>query len=643
MQFKNPELLYALFLLLIPIIVHLFQLRKFKKEAFTNVAFLKQVQLQTRKSAVIKKWLILVIRMALLAAIIIAFAQPFTSKNTTVNTTRETVIFLDNSFSMQSKGAKGELLKRAIQDLISTVPENEKLSLITNNDAFRNTTLNSINNAVLAIDYATTPLDYEAAFLKSKKYFSDAENTIKNLVFISDFQNKGKPLSVPTDSTITTHLVHLKPVNTNNIVVDSLAITKQTPTYLELTVYLKNNGETVTNLPVSFFNNEALLAKTAVSFKNETTTVFTIPNNTVINGKVAITDTNLQFDNSLFFNINLPQPINVLSINEEANDSFLKRIYTKDEFNYIASTINDLNYSSISSQNLIILNELSQIPSALSTAIQSFTNNGGVLIIIPNETIDLKSYNSFLVNNNLNTFTAAVSSEKRLTTINYSHPIYSNGVFENEVNNFQYPKVNSYYKQALQSASKVLQLEDGSSFLSEQNNRYVFTAALNTNNSTFQSINLIVPTFYNIARRSLKRPNLYFTIGRENTFDVSTTLQQDRILTLENANDNIIPRQHYFNNKVSITTSETPARSGIYTIKNKEETLNSVSYNYSRDESLLNYHDLSTLEGVVIANDVSTVFNTIKNDYKVNALWKWFVIFAIILLIIELLILKYFK
>ncbi|MBQ0768292.1 MAG: hypothetical protein KBT58_03310, partial [Bizionia sp.] len=313
------------------------------------------------------------------------------------------------------------------------------------------------------------------------------------------------------------------------------------------------------------------------------------------------------------------------------------------EFNYASSTINDLNYSLISSQNLIILNELSQIPSALSTAIKSFTDNGGGLIVIPSETIDLESYNIFLTNNNLNPFTTAISSEKRLTNINYSHPIYSNGVFENEVSNFQYPKVNSYYKQSLQSASKVLQFEDGATFLSEQNNRYIFTAALNTNNSTFQSINLIVPTFYNIAKRSLKHPDLYFTIGLENTFDVTTTLQQDRILTLENANDNIIPQQHYFNNKVSITTNETPARSGIYNIKNKAEILNSVSYNYSRDESLLNYHDLSTLEGVVVSNDVSTVFNTIKNDYKVNALWKWFVIFAIILLIIELLILKYFK
>ena len=74
MQFKNPELLYALFLLLIPVLIHLFQLRKFQKESFTNVAFLKKVTLQTRKSSQIKKWLVLCLRMLLLAAIIFAFA-----------------------------------------------------------------------------------------------------------------------------------------------------------------------------------------------------------------------------------------------------------------------------------------------------------------------------------------------------------------------------------------------------------------------------------------------------------------------------------------------------------------------------------------------------------------------------------------
>ncbi|MCB0434262.1 MAG: BatA domain-containing protein, partial [Mangrovimonas sp.] len=77
MQFKHPELLYALFLLLIPIIVHLFQLRKFKKEAFTNVAFLKQVSIQTRKSSQLKKWLTLALRLLALGALIFAFAQPY--------------------------------------------------------------------------------------------------------------------------------------------------------------------------------------------------------------------------------------------------------------------------------------------------------------------------------------------------------------------------------------------------------------------------------------------------------------------------------------------------------------------------------------------------------------------------------------
>lgn len=109
MQFKHPELLYALFLLVIPIIVHLFQLRKFKKVPFTNVAFLKAATLKTRKSAQIKKWLILCTRMLVLAALVFAFAQPFTSKTDVLNTKKETVIYLDNSFSMQAKGNNGEL------------------------------------------------------------------------------------------------------------------------------------------------------------------------------------------------------------------------------------------------------------------------------------------------------------------------------------------------------------------------------------------------------------------------------------------------------------------------------------------------------------------------------------------------------
>ena len=645
MQFKHPELLYALFLLLIPIIVHLFQLRKFQKEAFTNVAFLKEVTLQTRKSSQIKKWLTLLTRLGIIAAIVLAFAQPYFSNNKTFNTKNETVIYLDNSFSMQAKGENGELLKRAVQDIIGNIPEDENFTLVTNDDVFRNTTTTAIQNDLLNIKYAGNQLNYDAALIKSKKYFSNNESTIKNLVFISDFQQKKEGFKAGKDSSFQVNLVHLKPVNTNNILVDSLYISKRTANNLEVTVNLKNNGTAIENLPVSLFNNGNLTTKTSVDITDKSATasaIFTLPVNEVINGMIAIEDSNLQFDNQLYFNINKPSKVNILTINE-ADDSFLKRIYTEDEFNYTAYNSNQLNYSTFATQNLIVLNELKSIPNSLLTALKSFINNGGYIVIIPSENIDIQSYNNILSNLNFNVFKTLSKTEKRLTTINYSHPLFSEGVFEKRVTNFQYPKVNSYYPQTLSKASAILQFEDGKPFLSQNGNAFVFTSALNTTNSNFRSINLIVPTFYNIGKRSLKFSGLYYTIGNQNTYDVAAILQQDAVLTLENNTDKIIPQQQFYNTKTTITTSDTPTRAATYNIKNNDVIIENISYNYNRSESNLTYQDVSNIDNVYISNSISELFNTIKNDSKVNELWKWFVIFALLLLIIEMLILKYFK
>ena len=171
MQFKHPELLYALLLLIIPIIVHLFQLRRFQKVPFTNVQFLKNVILKTRKSSRLKKWLILCTRLLLLAAIIIAFAQPYWSNLQSASVETETVIYLDNSFSMQAKGDKGELLKRAAQDIISTLDESDKITVFTNSSVFNNTSKKSLTNYLLQLEYSSTQLDYEAAVLKGKRLF----------------------------------------------------------------------------------------------------------------------------------------------------------------------------------------------------------------------------------------------------------------------------------------------------------------------------------------------------------------------------------------------------------------------------------------------------------------------------------------
>ena len=641
MQFKHPALLYALFLLLIPIIVHLFQLRKFQKETFTNVAFLKEVTLQTRKSSQLKKWLTLLTRLLLLACIIIAFAQPFTAKNNAFKTKSETVIYLDNSFSMQAKGNQGELLKRAVQDIISNVPENNTISLLTNDNTYKNTSIKAIKNELLQLEYSAKPMTYDAALLKAKTLFSKETSTLKHIVFISDFQQQATNFNPAVDSLTNILAVQLKPVNINNVSIDSAYISGTTASNVELTVALKQTGTPIENLPVSLYNDEQLIAKTSVAINNNATTIFSLPTNTIVDGKISIDDTSLQYDNELFFNINKVDKINVLSINEE-NDSFLKRIFTENEFNYTATTVNQLNFNILEKQNLIVLNELKTIPNTLVSVLKTFTDQGGYVTIIPSTDIIVSSYNDLLLNFGTR-FSNLVTSEKYITTINYAHPIYSNGVFEKEVKNFQYPQIESFYNLSNQTGGAVLQFEDRKPFLVQNKNVFIFTAALNNANSNFKNSPLIVPTLYNMAKTSFKVPAIYYTIGNDNSFNVNVQLNQDEIVSIENADVNIIPKQQYLNNKVLINTLEDPEVSGIYTIKNKNENIQNVSYNYNRADSELNYQDLSTLNNITLSDSITESFDVIKSDTNINALWKWFAIFALVFLIIEMLILKYFK
>lgn len=641
MQFKNPEILYALLLLVIPIIVHLFQLRRFQKVAFTNVQFLKNITLQTRKSSQLKKWLTLITRLLLLACAIIAFAQPYIADSNNFNTKSESVIYLDNSFSMQAKGSNGTLLNTAVQDLIENLDENEQITLFTNDQTFLNTTAKAIKNELIQLKHSPNQLSYEAVVLKGKKSFSKDKASIKNLVMISDFQQKKEAFTIEGDSLVKFKLVQLKPENLNNVLIDTAYISNIDVKTIELTVGIKNQGNAIETLPISLYTNNNLLAKSAVSIIEDAETVFTVPLDTSFEGKLVVQDANLQYDNTLYFNINTRAKIKVLAINE-ADDEFLKKIYSNDEFQYISTKFNELNYNTLNDQNLIVLNELNVFPNSLITALKSFTDNGGKLLIIPSNEASLITYNQLFENYLISNFTVLNTLEKKITDINFSHPLLAN-VFDKKVSNFQYPKVNSFYPFAHSGGSSILSYEDGSSFLVQSNHAYAFSASLTEANSNFKNSPLIVPVLYNIGKQSLKVPQLYYTIGQPNTIDISTTLQQDNILTLEIDDTSVVPLQQTYANKVELKTKEYPDVAGILSVNNKETTLQHLSYNYNRIESNLNYINLSAFDSVDSTSSIASAIEEIKSTTNVNELWKWFIIFALAFLILEMLILKFFK
>jgi hypothetical protein len=641
MQFKNPELLYALFLLVIPILIHLFQLRRFQKVQFTNVKFLKAVKMQTRKSSQLKKWLTLLSRMLLLACAVIAFAQPFIPNTEDFNEAQETVIYLDNSYSMQAKGKNGTLLNEAIQDIINTLPEDEKLSLFTNDKTFRNTTVKAIKNDLIQLQHSTTQLNYDAAFLKGKELFSNNKAATKNLVLVSDFQQKDNPLAFEIDSTVQLKLVQPKSTLVTNVSIDSVYVENTTAETLDLNVKLSNHGEAINDVTISLFNDDILLAKSAVDISDKAEATFTISNNTIVNGKLIINDVGLQYDNTFYFNINSKPKIKVLVINENADDNFLKRIYTDDEFDYQSYRIDALNFNLIPDQNLIILNELETISTALRMALKTFKNDDGNILIIPSKEIALSSYNQLFTDLGVSLYNSSHTSEKRITTINYNHPLLANA-FYSKVTNFQYPKVENSFRFSSNSNS-ILAFDDSSMFLTGSSNVYAFASALNTKNSNFKNSPLIVPVLYNIGKQSLKLSQLYYTIGKPNTIAVNTVLGQDDILTLSVDESSVIPLQKTYSKSVVLETEDYPNIAGILNVKNKDEILENLSFNYNRKESNLNYYDIQTLRAASINNSLATTIANIKSSTNVNALWKWFVIFALVFLIIEILLLKYLK
>ena len=116
MSFLYPGFLWALTVLSIPIIIHLFNFRKTTRIFFSNTRFLEQVRQETTQKRKLKQYLVLAARLLFLLFLVLAFTQPFLPAKEQLTTGRELTIYLDNSYSMLSQvGEKTRALDAGIR------------------------------------------------------------------------------------------------------------------------------------------------------------------------------------------------------------------------------------------------------------------------------------------------------------------------------------------------------------------------------------------------------------------------------------------------------------------------------------------------------------------------------------------------
>ena len=153
----------------------------------------------------------------------------------------------------------------------------------------------------------------------------------------------------------------------------------------------------------------------------------------------------------------------------------------------------------------------------------------------------------------------------------------------------------------------------------------------------------MVPSFYNMGLQALKRPQLYYEVGKASKIDIPVTTGKDEVLKLESPEESFIPQQRVFSDKVEITTDEDLTNAGNFSVIYKGEKKGNISFNYNRSESTLNYADLTSVKNANIETSIGNFLSEKKGSGEIDSLWKVFVIFALFFLILEMLLLKYLK
>lgn len=105
-MFGDKIILWVMAAAAVPILLHLLNLQKVRRMEFSTLMFLKEIQKSRFRKLRIKRFLLMLVRAAIVVFLVFAFADPFlrgyTGKGS--NTRKLGVLYIDSSFSMLNNG-----------------------------------------------------------------------------------------------------------------------------------------------------------------------------------------------------------------------------------------------------------------------------------------------------------------------------------------------------------------------------------------------------------------------------------------------------------------------------------------------------------------------------------------------------------
>ena len=674
MRFLYPNMLWGLFALLIPILIHLFNFRRHKLVYFSNTAVLRNIQQENAKTRKLKYLVTLLLRCLFIAALVLAFAFPYQpEKQLNVNASDNLIgIYIDNSMSMKGQSQRTTLIEDARQsarDLVHKLNPSNRYLLMTNSFEIQNEYPMNQEEMLDQLDRMNTdgaPVPMGEVMDRFEMLAKQHGFSTSTLFVYSDFQENTFDLTAAkADTTMQVVVVPMLPEFTSNIYIDSVWLASpivQVGLTNDLMVRVVNQGDKeVKGLPVNFTMNGTMAASTTVDLeKNGSAEIgmqFVVENNGEQRCSVSLMDHPITFDDAYDFVISVKPSLSVIELGTESSACSL--LFDDDEqFKYALMEPSRFDLGAIAKAQLLIVNETAVMNETLQQTLLDAVSEGASLMVFPS--VDDPKSNRYLYGKLGLTLMEADTNSTSVEDLALQHAFFSDMILDLPQHP-DLPKVKQHIRLKTNGlATPLLTLQNADPLLMMETvgkgQAFVMATALNPTWSDLADNAIFVPMMVKMAFMGGKMDKMSYTIGMDKMLVLSDlNLEGDRRFLFSNAERTfeLMPASEVRNGKVYLYLNDNLPESGFYDLL-VNDTLNRViAWNESRIESKMVFADRNDIEpqfkkagfnvaAVLDTSDFATA-DLVEAMVHQSSQWKLFALIALLALLGEIAVLRFWK
>jgi hypothetical protein len=594
MNFLYPGFLFALLLLAIPILVHLFRFRRYKTVFFTRVKFLRSVETETKNRNRLKHLLTLCSRILALSCLVMAFAVPSCQKNAATGKTAVS-IFIDNSFSMQNAGSNGILFETArekAREIVKSWGDMGVFQILSNDPGGAQLQFSSATDAMRHIDglrISPASMTLEKVLKRMKEDLAVRPENKCGYV-ISDFQQtfSGTPEALPAMN-VRLNFIQVAGKSLPNIDLDSAWL--EQPFVLgkqknKLNFRLKNfTSSALSEFPVKLNAGNSLLGISRVNVPSGAEASGSIEftsESGLQAAELSIEDAAVNYDNRLYLNLSPAPASQVLLI---GGNAFVEAVFQSQS---IFGQIEKI--SEIPPQNkngVLVWCGFSGVNDNQAGLLKAWLAEGRTAVIIPSASA---GFSGLAGRFGLPVFRKA-GGNIRLSSESLKHPFFKS-VFKSVPSNVEMPRVFEYFSSEgeLGNGEAILRLENGNpmllGFSAERGKLYVFTTPFDNTSTNFIKSSLFLPVLTNAVLSETVGAVLYGTAGSKKFVQVNAEFPSgDKAVVLKNGNTEIAAEGMAAEKGMKIFMGREPSLAGIYEVNSGKQKRALLAVNQNREDS----------------------------------------------------------